>query len=153
MSNPKDHLPTIRALAKRLAACKPTTDDHIAGLGFIAGALYALERAAGLGYDDSRSAPVPMSFAGDFAATLAAIGKGAAHPQAWQSGFFFNSAIMRLAALNERLPANDVAKGIRRSVNLLKHHADAHISGKRPVTFLEAVTAAEDLSAVIEASM
>src|SRR5436190_14251669 len=131
MTNPRDHSGTIHALAARLAACKPSTEQHTAGLGFMAGALYALDRAATLGYDDARSRPIPARFAGEFADVLTAIGRGETPSHAWESGFFFNSAIMRLAALNERMVGtNDIASGIRRSVNLLKHEADAHISGR-----------------------
>jgi hypothetical protein len=154
MTNPKDHLVTIRGLAVRLSACKPSTNRDIAGLGFMAGALHGLERAAALGYEDSRSQPVPAQFAREFIDALTANGRGAPPSAIWESGFFFNSAIMRLAALNERIAgSNDVAPNIRRSVNLLKHRADAHISGERPISFDEAVTAATDLCALLAATM
>jgi hypothetical protein len=154
MTNPKDLSRSIRALAVRIGGLQPKADEHIASVGFMAGALYALECAAELGYDDSRSNPEPANMATEFSSVLTAIGQGAATTLPWQAGFYFNSALMRLAALNDRLAgSNDVAGNVRRSVNLLKHQPDAHISGKRPITFAEAVSAAESLCAVIEADV
>ena len=120
----------------------------------MAGALHGLLRASELGYTDARSRPAPAGMASEFGDTLAALANGAEPPQMWLAGFFFNSAIMRLAALNERLPeSRDVAAAIRRSVNLLKHRADAHISGQRPITFAQAAKGAEDLCSVLVADM
>ncbi len=154
MSLARKETETVRALATRIARLHPTSQAQIANVGFMAGALYALGRALHLGYDDTRAFPDAARMAGEFAVALSAISRGGEPPQPWLAGFFFHSATMRLAALNERLDrARDVAPSIRRSVNSLKHESDAHISGKRTVRLGQVLKAAEDLCGLLEAAV
>jgi len=138
----------IRKLARRIADLDPRSPDEISLVGFMTGALHALDRAAQLNYDDSRAKPVPAQFAKEFCSVLAAVSRGRGRPNAWLGGFYLHSAMMRLAALNERLnkvlgQTDDRARIVRRAVNSLKHHAGAHISGTRPVLYADALRAAE----------
>jgi len=150
----RSHAESVRSLARRVNSLRPTSDAQIANVGFMTGALYALERAIDLGYDDARLSPNPATMATEFAATLTAISATREPPASWLAGFFFHSATMRLAALNERLDrSKDVAAAVRKSVNSLKHEADAHISGRRTVRFDQVLKAAEDLCALLETSV
>ena len=150
----KSEITPVRALAGRIGSLHPKSDAQIANVGLMAGALYALERAVELGYDDTRSAPNPNGFAKEFREALGALSRGSPVPDAWLSGFYFHSAIMRLAALNERLDrAKDVAAKSRNSVNSLKHEADAHISGRRTIAFAQALKEAEDLCTLLFAAV
>ena len=121
----------VRDLAARLAALRPATAPDVALYGFMAGALHALERAEQLGYNRARAQPDLASFQSEFRRTLKAIGKGVERPRPWLAGFYFFAALMRLAALNERLDKRfdkrlDIAKGVRREVNKLKHDLSVH---------------------------
>jgi hypothetical protein len=116
-------------------------------LGFTAGALHALDRAAQLNFDDSRTRPVDSAFAREFRITLNAIARGRGRPNAWLAGFYLHSAMLRIAAVNERLnnllgAREDRTHLIRRAVNSLKHHVDAHISGRRTVPYAEVLRGA-----------
>jgi hypothetical protein len=138
----------VRGLASRLAALDPTSKAQISLVGFTAGALHALDRAAQLNFEDARGQPVPAQFAREFKTTLNAISRGRGRPNAWLAGFYLHSAMLRLAAVNERLNTlvrtrDDRARSVRRAVNSLKHHVDAHISGKRTVPFAEVLRAAQ----------
>src|SRR5512142_1796822 len=119
----------VRALAARLAALGPRTNAQISLVGFTAGALHGLDRAAQLNFDDSRSRPIPQQFAREFKTTLKAISRGGGRPDAWLAGFYLHSAMLRLAAVNERLnkllrTKDDRARAIRRAANSLKHDVD-----------------------------
>ena len=69
----------------------------------MAGALYSLEKADRLGYPDKRGqAPNLPFFEREFSSALKKIGKGEQPPQLWRAGFWFISALVRLAPLRER---------------------------------------------------
>ena len=145
---------SVRVLIERVGRLNPTTNDQIASVGFMTGALYALGRAIELRYDDTRASPDPSMMKTEFRDTLSAMARDAELPQPWLAGFYFHSATMRLAALNERLDrSKDLAKAIRQSVNSLKHDADAHISGRRTVHLPQVVKAAEDLCGLLESTI
>ena len=76
----------IRAWATRLADLQPRTahPDDASLLGIMAGALYSLEKADQLGYQDARgTAPNLDVLANEFRTTLRKIGKGDQPPQTW----------------------------------------------------------------------
>jgi hypothetical protein len=138
----------VRGLAAQVAALTPRTNDQISLLGFTAGALHALDRAAQLTFDDARGRPIPAQFAREFKTTLKAISRGRSRPNAWLAGFYLHSAMLRLVAVNERLNTlsrtrDDRLRDVRRAVNSLKHHVDAHISGKRTIQFSEVLRGAQ----------
>jgi hypothetical protein len=59
----------IQELARRLAALDPQTDAPTDLVGLMAGALYSLDRAAELGFDDARVTPNRAEFAAELRAT------------------------------------------------------------------------------------
>jgi hypothetical protein len=63
---------------------------------------------------------------------LEALTHGLPVDASWLAGFYLDSALMRLAALNERIDTylgkkHDTAQQIRRLVNEIKHEVDAGI--------------------------
>lgn len=154
MATDSETAESVRALARRIGALRPVTDTQVANVGFMAGALYSLVGAVDLQYNDSRGRTNATLMAAEFVATLGATASAIDPPRAWLAGFYFHSATMGLAALNTRLgEARDVAKRTRRSVNSLKHDADAHISGLHTVTLEWVVLEATNLCELLEASM
>ncbi len=99
-----DERRSIQQLATGLAALELKKDSAIDLVGRMAGALYALDRAADLCFDDARATPNPTEFADEFRATLRAIGAGTAVPPSWLAGFYYVSALERLHSLNQRIP-------------------------------------------------
>ncbi len=89
----------IRILSSNLASLKPKNATEVALLGLMAGVLYALERAFTLGYTDGRVRPRYSQEKVEVPVTLGLIGRGNAPTDMWLAGFYFDSAIMRLAAL------------------------------------------------------
>ena len=76
----------IRAWATRLADLQRRTahPDDLSLLGIMAGALYSLEKADQLGYQDARgTAPNLDVLANEFRTTPSKIGKGDQPPQTW----------------------------------------------------------------------
>jgi hypothetical protein len=142
---------TISDLAERLLDLHPKTATQVSLLGFMAGALHALDRAAQLNYDDARSHPDRKHFATEFRTTVRAVARRRARPNAWLAGFYLDSALMRLSALNARLnkvlgTEDDRLRVVRRIVNNLKHDADAHIGTDWNLRFGDAIGAAKILS-------
>ena len=141
----------ISELAERLTELRPKTAAEVSLLGFMAGALHALDRAAQLNYDDSRARPDRQAFAREFRGTVKAVARQRARANAWLAGFYLDSALMRLAALNTRLnkllgTSDDRVRSVRRIVNSLKHDVDAHIGRPWNLRFSDAIGAAKILS-------
>src|SRR2546422_591207 len=83
----------IRAWAARLGDVRRRTDADVSLLGIMAGALYSLDRADQLGYQDARGQSRDLGFfASEFSATLKSLGKGHQPPRGWLAGFYFISA-------------------------------------------------------------
>ena len=141
----------INGLAERLLDLHPKTAAQVSLLGFMAGALHALDRAAQLNYDDGRSQPDPKAFTTEFRSAIRAIARRRARPNAWLAGFYLDSALMRLSALNARLnellgTEDDRIPVVRRIVNNLKHDPDAHIGRGWNLKFGDAIGAAKIVS-------
>ena len=151
-----DHdLETVRRLASRMAALRPTTPSEIALLAFMAGTLYCLDRAVELRFDDARMTPDLTKAPVELHETFTAVAGASAVPEAWLSGFYFDSAIMRISALNERIDnylgtKRDVARKVRKVVNKLKHAVDAGIAAGWRVRFADVLRAADDLCGLLE---
>ena len=153
VSNSKPHTArmnddeNIQKLIAAAASFTPANSDEVALYSSMLGALYALREARYLGYsDDLAKAQAPQAAlrAASVAQSLVA---GTKPDDAWLSGFYFNSALMRLSALNERLDTyagfrRDSAAKVRKAVNALKHDVDAHLWSGWDMTFAEALTAA-----------
>src|ERR1051325_4822886 len=126
----------VRALAAKVAALHPRGRGEVSLVGFMTGALHALERAAQLNYDDSRAKPVLAEFTSEFQKTLKSLTRGTTRPHAWLAGFYLHSAMLRLDAVDVRLNKHPRAKPFKSTrvhgaVNSLKHDLDAHLSGTR----------------------
>lgn len=152
MAQESQEIKEVRALAARLAVLEPESNEDISNLGFMAGALYALLHAGLIGFDEKRVIPNPKEMADEFQGTLEALGTDQPPPGTWVAGFFLNSAMMRLSALNERLDRSaDLAGPVRQAVNRLKHDPDGHISGRGGMSFPDVLDAARKLAVLMEA--
>ena len=137
----------VRTLAGDLAALPRETAADVELIGFMMGALYALEQAALLEYNDRRATPNARAFAQEFGVALTDLAEGRTPPTAWRAGFFINSGLMRLASLNERVDKyagkrRDLTPSVRRAVNRMKHEVDSYISKGGNITLGDAVKAA-----------
>ena len=146
---------TIRGFAARVAKLAPRDANEVALVGFMAGALYALERAAHCGFDDARMKLTLVLERSELKKTLAALEGGRPLGEPWLAGFYLDSAVLRLSALNERIDKHlgtnhDIAKKIRRLVNQIKHEVDAGIGQGWSVTFADVLKSKEDLCGLLE---
>lgn len=149
----------MRVLAQRLLRLTARDYDQVALLGLMVGVLYALDRAAHLAFSDARlkSCGSDEELA-EHRKTLEAIQGCAAAPEPWRAGFYFDSAIMRLAALNERIPKylgnnQDLAKDVRRVVNKIKHDIDAGIACGWNITFAKVLKSTDELCKLLERAL
>lgn len=140
--------------------CSSSEDCALRGLAL--GALYALRRASELGYTDRTGAKLPIEYADELAAVAHDLTTGPEVTNlAWLAAFYFNSAIMRLDALGDRLAGRTVrstrrAGGKRRGrrssahpvkvdAGLLKHEPRGVLS-VRSAGYALAVQQLEDLT-------
>ena len=103
----------LASIAARLARLNAVTDDEIAAQGFMLGATYGLDRAAALGYSDSRNTAKKATLAPEFVRNAVALAKSEPLEPVWLAGFYFSSALMRISALNERIDAMTKARELR----------------------------------------
>ena len=148
----------IRALASRVAGLDPRTRSHVSLVGFMAGALHALDRAAQLNYSDTRAKPKLAEFAIEFRTTLKSIDRNRKRPTGWLAGFYLHSAILRLDAVDVRL--NKLPKAgkyrptsIHGAVKSLKHDEDAHLSGTKNVSFSQTLRDAKTICERLESAV
>jgi hypothetical protein len=121
----------------------------------MAGALYALERAVELGFNDERMKLDLATERAEQKSTLEALERASAPGNPWLAGFYLDSAILRLSALNERVDKylgtnHDVATQIRRLVNKIKHEVDADIGSGWSIKFSDVLTSTKDLCGLLE---
>lgn len=152
------HRIKIKALAARVAALAPRDNAAVSLVGFMAGALHAMDRAAQLSYDDSRMRPNRAQFATEFRTTLKSISRGRGRPPAWLAGFYLHSAMLRLDAVDVRLNELPAAGSFsptatHPAVNSLKHDTDAHLSGTRNVSFNAVLRDAGSICARLERAL
>lgn len=145
----------IRTLAGKLQPLTPRDSNQIALLGFMVGVLYSLDRAVALGFEDTRMKLDATVERTEHRRTLQVLTQGSTVEAAWLAGFYLDSAMMRLAALNERidiyLGANhDVAAQVRKLVNKIKHEVDAGIGRGWTIKFADVLKATEDLCILLE---
>ena len=129
------HLRAVQSLARRTGALRPTTAEHIALVAFMAGALYALTRAIECRFDDERMTPDLVTMRVELGEVLDRIAKSRQPYRPWLSGFYIDSAMMRLDALGERLGTHLElshpplpSPHIPDAVNSMKHDVDAGIA-------------------------
>jgi hypothetical protein len=150
----KSVLNRLRGIADRVSKMHPAENAEIALMNLMAGALYALYQAAELGYDDSRATPNPDASMREFRHSAIKISKGLPPADGWLAGFFLNSALLRMAPLNERInkhthTQHDIPT-LRRLVNKIKHEPDAQMGRAWHFTLVDAVDALEVLCERLE---
>jgi hypothetical protein len=142
-------------MARRLSHLQAVTNEGAAAIGFMLGAVYALLRAAALSYSDARNTAGKLELQAEFARVAAALGSRASPEADWLGGFYFSSALMRIAALDERIGKmagrkHHRAHKVRSLVNKLKHEPDAHVRGDWDIHFSDVVHAANVLCEELE---
>jgi hypothetical protein len=164
----------LRRLSGRLASLMQIVPLVRDPLDYLVGAIYALLKAEELQYDDRHVAlpddywQFPIKRAKQMAETGTTRAEGK-----WLAGFYFNSAILRIAAsyhrvlvllTNQRAYVDTLLRKIERTyrfrhtnlsrvhkeVNLIKHDAVA-LRGGRKVTFDVAIAAIEELIDLVDA--
>ena len=153
----QDQLGRVVLAAKRLGALLPRNNAELALLAHLVGAVHSLRQAvelSGNGYSDEHALP---DFNDRVLATAKAIGSlsGSVDPE-WEAGYFFNSALMRIAAVNDRLgkyvgDRPDFTPEVRREVNRIKHDVDGIIGG-REVTLEDALASIWKLAGAFAAA-
>jgi hypothetical protein len=138
----------LASAATAIARLVPADAEQQAVVGFLIGAVYSLRRAIDLGFADRTGSKVLA----DYTQELQRIGSKLASSgdlsdeQAWSSGFYFNNALIRIAALNECIgrylhDRPDLTPQVRREVNRFKHALDSIVRQGRTVDLAEAVAA------------
>jgi hypothetical protein len=150
---------SVRELAGQLAGLKQPSDGRdVSLLGIMAGALYSLDHAEHLKYNDQRGEGHDTpAFADDSKSTLEAISRGDSAPPEWLAGFYFMSALFRLAALNDRIgmrfsgwSSNRTLDNLMMDVNRIKHNDVAHPVARLTTQFDDALEIAETMSGKLE---
>jgi hypothetical protein len=153
----EDIINRLQEVAQRISTVHPVENAEIACVNLIAGALYALHQAATLDYDDNRANSNPDVSKQEFRRAVIKISRGLLPEDAWVAGFYFNSALLRMAPLNERLnkqtqTTHDIT-AIRQLVNKIKHEPEAQMGQPWHVTLPDAVEALEVLGKRLEESL
>jgi hypothetical protein len=174
--------PTYDVSAMRLKVAAPANDlrnllmtlpDHEAitdTFDYILGALYGLSRAIETGFVD-RSAGWHSTYRPNLPQYVERILKNETPHERWLAGFFFNSAIQRMAASFDRIPKllgasgpnarsrmeivspqkNVAWDGVYEEVNAFKHDIEGRASG-RTVTLEQAIAAFVEIVQLLKAN-
>jgi hypothetical protein len=102
----------------------------------LVGAAYSLVQAINLsegGYSDEHDLPEFHTLIRD--AALSVADELPSIDPRWEAGYFFNSAILRIAAVNDRLgkylgDRRDLTPAVRQEVNRLKHDVPGILHGR-----------------------
>lgn len=153
----EDILNHLQEIARRVSKMNAVDNTEIALVNLMAGALYALHRTAKLDFDDSRVNPNPETSKHEFRHTASNISNGLTPADGWLAGFYLNSALLRMALINERFNAHTRTQydmtNLRRLVNKIKHQPDAQIGQPWQFTLVDAVDALEILCSRLEDSL
>jgi hypothetical protein len=141
-------LQQLTSAATAIARLVPVDADQQAVVGFLVGAVYSLRRAIDLGFADRTGSKVVADYPQELQriASRLASSSDLSDEQAWSSGFYFNSALNRIAALSECIgkylhDRPDLTPNVRRQVNRFKHALDCVVREGRTVGLAEAVAA------------
>ncbi|MBZ0104622.1 hypothetical protein MELA_01279 [Candidatus Methylomirabilis lanthanidiphila] len=150
----KDLLIRLHAIADRISKIEPKRNAEIAILNLMTGAVFATYQAAKLDYDDDRANPNPDESKREFKRSAIGISRGKSPHRAWCAGFYMNSALLRIAPINERInkhthTVHDIPK-IRQLVNKIKHEPDAQIGRAWHIKLIDVVDALELLCKRLE---
>jgi hypothetical protein len=156
--NKADQINALTSLASRLKSLVPKNDEEIALVGFCVGAIYSLSEATRIsdsGYSDEHlEADYPKVLMNE----IETLSEGKVISDSiWLSGYYFNSGLYRISALNERIDKyigqqSDLARGVRREVNRFKHDVEGVLGG-RTVGMDDALNGLEKLVLSLEAFM
>lgn len=123
--------------AKELLGINPRSKEGMAILGYALGAIYSIRKSIQYGYSDRTGENIYANYTGELSSVSKALSENAEiESNDWVSGYYFNSGLHRLAALNERATKfiygkkDDLSSGVRREVNRLKHDVDSVLSGR-----------------------
>jgi hypothetical protein len=145
-------LESINVVSLRASRLKPRDVNETALVSFLVGACYALSRAAQLNYVDETGRMRALEYAARVRGVAAQIANGTpllSDPN-WLASFYFNAALQRMAALNERIGSHfdggksDRAPAVRRDVNALKHN-------RRSASEIGRLTSIEAATSTLEA--
>ena len=153
-----DQLDTLSSLAKRLENLTPRNDEEIALVGFLVGAIYSLREATKIsdkGYSDEHLEPTYPKILMKEIGSLAECND--VSDSIWLSGYFFNSGLYRISALNERIDKYvgtqaNLAMDVRREVNRFKHDVEGVLGGRK-VTIDDALSGLKKLVQSLETFM
>ncbi len=145
----------IRTLVSGLRKLTLRDSNQIALVGLMIGVLYALQRTVELSFDDARMKLDPAIERTEIGRTLEVLENGRLPDSQWLAGFYLDSAIMRLSALNDRIDKylrvnQDTAAKIRKVVNKIKHDVDAGITSGWNIKFSDVLKTSEDLCVLLE---
>jgi hypothetical protein len=150
----QDILTRLHAIADRVSKIEPKRNAEIAILNLMTGAVFATYQAAKLDYDDDRANPNPDVSKREFKRSAIGVSRGRSPHRAWRAGFYLNSALLRIAPINERInkhtgAVRDIPK-IRQLVNKIKHDPDAQIGRVWHIKLIDAVDALDLLCKRLE---
>ena len=148
--NPNQLGKQLADTAERLSAVRMSNIDEMGIYGLLVGALYGLSKAVELGYVDRTGTSLPVDYSGELRRVAQGlVTSDEVNDRGWLAGFYFNSALTRLAPICERLgkyagKREDLIPSIREEVNRLKHDTNGVLCG-RTVGLSDAVDAASML--------
>ena len=150
----EQQLDAVNQVASQISALRPANDSELALIAHLVGAAHSLRKAVDIspdGYSDEHALP-------DFRDRVMATATAIASPDAsvdprWEAGYFFNSALMRIASVNDRLgkyegDRPDFTPEVRREVNRIKHDVEGILAG-RQVGLDDALSSLSELSSVL----
>jgi hypothetical protein len=147
-------LARLRAVAHRLSELNPEDDTGIALGNLMAGVVYSLHRATLLRYEDKRSTPDRLECRREFKDCSRSLSNSQDLEEPWLAGFYFNSAILRLPPIEERLLRSQgklpKSRHIRRRINAFKHEPDFQIGKPWHLVLNDAINEVERLCLALE---
>lgn len=138
----------LASAARTHARLVPTDAAQQAIVGFLIGAVYSLRRAIDLGFADRTGSKIVPDYTQELQRVASKLSSSGdlSDERAWSSGFYFNSALHRIAALSECIGTYlhgrpYLTPDVRREVNRFKHALDRVVRDSRTVGLAEAVAA------------
>lgn len=127
----------IFEIAHIISEIEITTQEEKSLVGLLLGAVFSLENAISLNYEDRTGENLPRNYIEELRKIAKRIELNEElEEREWLAGYYFDSAVQRLAALNERVSKyifgkkQDISSVIRREVNRMKHDIEGILSGR-----------------------
>jgi hypothetical protein len=144
----------LQVISERASKIRPVTNAEIASMNLLVGVIYSLQQAAKLDYDDNRANPDPRISTQEFRHSVIKMSQGVTPDVAWLAGYYLNSAILRLAPLNERINKHSHTEyditDVRRLNNKIKHEPEAQMGAEWHITLGDVVDASDILCKRLE---